>query len=140
MELEPGKITLVFEESISHKGAPFRIALSQEGSDVYDCVLLDHIPHNDAGKPNYYDPSTFVEYRITVNIPDVKCERCALQLINPMTDKIGIGRSCVLASSSTPNYCFSVYHSCANVNITGKNPRSGLNCSQPTDWPFKVMY
>ncbi|XP_065829831.1 uncharacterized protein [Oscarella lobularis] len=136
LTLSPGPNTLEFEESISHKGAPFRIALSQDGKDVYDCILLNHIPHNDAGRPTYLNEQTYVQYRITVDIPDVKCDNCALQLINPMTDKIGKGNSCVLGQSSSPNYCFSVYHSCANVKITGKIPRDNLNCTQPADWPY----
>lgn len=38
---------MVFEESIAHKGAPFRISLSKEGEDEYEsCILLNHIPHN----------------------------------------------------------------------------------------------
>lgn len=40
-------LAVVFEESIAHKGAPFRIALSGESEDEYEsCVILSHIPHN----------------------------------------------------------------------------------------------
>jgi hypothetical protein len=69
-------------------GAPTRIALSRDGEDIYDCVLLDHIPANPASRPSFGQDSTYTQYRITIMIPDVQCERCSLQLVNPMTDKI----------------------------------------------------
>ena len=76
--LQPGLQTIVWEESIYHYAAPARLALSWGGdaaSDFEECVLLDHIPHGDAGLPlpSYLDESTWVPYAITVLIPDVKC-------------------------------------------------------------------
>lgn len=73
---------MVFEESIAHKGAPFRIALSTEGSDdeYSSCILLNHIPHNDRNAPTYGDESTWTKTYITIEIPDVKCDKCALQV------------------------------------------------------------
>lgn len=42
--LQPGLQTLVWEESVSHLGSPFRIALLDEHEQVA-AVLLNHIPH-----------------------------------------------------------------------------------------------
>jgi len=140
--------TVVFEESIAHIGAPFRIALSQEGDDEYEaCVLLDHIPHNDNNKPVYGDESTYTKTFVTIMIPDVYCERCSLQLINPMTDKLPSAgmTNCTYDPTCTncpeePGTCFSVYHSCANVRILGSVPRSEFTCPpQPADWPYTEL-
>ena len=136
---------VVFEESIAHKGAPFRIALSNENEDEYEsCVLLDHIPHNDNNSPVFGMPATYTKTYVTINIPDVQCDLCALQLVNPMTDKLaGAGmQNCTYDATCTdcpdkPGTCFSVYHSCANVRITGSVPRSSFRCpAQPADWPY----
>ena len=59
-----------------------------DGNDDASCVLLDHIPHNDCCNPSLFDPSTYTQYAITINIPNVICERCSLHLSNPMTDKM----------------------------------------------------
>ena len=93
IELKPGPLRVIFEESIHHTGAPFRISLSDDGSDDNSCVLLDHIPHNDCCRPSFADPATYTRYVITVTIPNVICERCSLHLSNPMTDKIGTNGS-----------------------------------------------
>ena len=84
--LTPGWNTLTWEESISHAGSPFRIAILDE-TETARMVLLDHIPHNDESAPNSQDEATFVPYRVSVNIPDVKCDKCSLQLLYVMTDK-----------------------------------------------------
>ena len=44
--IQPGILTIVIQETVFHSGAPFRIALSHVESDIYDCVLLDHIPQH----------------------------------------------------------------------------------------------
>lgn len=115
----------------------WRFALSDESgtdSGFNECVLLNHIPHsanrNAAGA--YY-------YRFTVDIPDVKCDGCTLQVINVMTDKIGAGNSCnfdPLFKNAAAGECFSNYYSCADVKITGTIPRSSLQCAQPNNWPY----
>lgn len=33
------------------------------------------------------DNKTYTSYHLTVDIPDVACEKCTLQLLNVMTDK-----------------------------------------------------
>lgn len=43
-ELKPGPLTLEWEESIAHKGSPFRLAILDEDENAR-VVLLDHIPH-----------------------------------------------------------------------------------------------
>jgi len=140
---------VVFEESIAHKGAPFRIALSTEGSDneYSSCILLNHIPHNDNNNPVYGVESTYTKTYVTVQIPNVRCERCALQLLNPMTDKLesnGMSQCVYDPLCTTCNdgvSCFSNYHSCANVRINGTIPRADFKCpaAQPANWPYNHL-
>lgn len=65
-------------------------------------------------------------------IPNVRCDRCALQVMNPMTDKLaqyGMDNCTYSPDCSTCNdgfHCFSNYHSCANVRITGTLPRCDI--------------
>ncbi len=122
-------------------GAPTRIALSRDGEDVYDCVLLDHIPANPASRPTYMQDSTYTPYRITVMIPDVQCERCSLQLVNPMTDKVN--DKCQYREGSpqdAADFCQSVYHSCTlPLRIKGQVPRRQLTCRQPDAWPYNGL-
>lgn len=115
--LAPGKNVLVFYEDIAHSGAPMRIAISKGNDDGFEDHVLDsHIPHNDAisgfvGLTSYY-------YSIVVDIPDVKCDNCVLQIISVMTDKIRKNSCCSYPIDSFYK-CFSVYHSCANIKING---------------------
>ena len=119
-----------------------------DGTDYDSCVLLDHIPHNDCCRPSLYDPSTYTPYTITVNIPNVFCERCSLHLSNPMTDKIGGDGSPSGVGCTDPGTCFSVYHSCTKPfrivgdASNGAVPRSkhacpssdSVNVGWPTSW------
>lgn len=149
--LSPGPFTVVFEESIPHAGAPTRIALSADGSDKWEdsCVLLDHIPHDENSKPAFGDDSTYHQFWITVEIPDITCDACSLHLGNPMTDKIGAdgaisGKGCTDPYGS----CFSVYHSCTKTfKIKGSStavsrnnyvcpyPKSISSSYAPSGWP-----
>eukprot|EP01120_Amphizonella_sp_Union-15-10_P003471 TRINITY_DN13889_c0_g1_i1.p1 TRINITY_DN13889_c0_g1~~TRINITY_DN13889_c0_g1_i1.p1 ORF type:complete len:279 (-),score=32.55 TRINITY_DN13889_c0_g1_i1:141-977(-) len=134
-EITPGLYTVYWEESISHKGAPFRISLAVH-NDTYSYVLVDHIPHNDEPpNPTYNDPSTYKQYRLTIRIPDIDCNSCSLQIVNPMTDKIPIGANC-----TDPGTCTSVYHSCANVKILGSTPVSEWKYiySPPINWTYAL--
>lgn len=143
VEIKPGPLRVTFEESVHHTGAPFRISLSGDGTDDGPCVLLDHIPHNDCCRPSIGDPATYTPYAITINIPNVACERCSLHLSNPMTDKIGPSGSPSGAGCTDPGTCFSVYHSCTkHFRIVGDAdavPRSEYQCpnyqSINQDWP-----
>ena len=140
LELQPGPLRVYFEESIYHTGAPFRIALSGDGTDDEVCILLDHIPHNDdlSSLPNLFDASTYTPYSITINIPDVQCDQCSLHLVNPMTDKIGADGAPDGVGCTDPNgSCFSVYHSCTvPFRILGSVARADYSCpALPSDWP-----
>ena len=45
-DLEPGStVTVIIHEVVHHSGNPYRIALSREQSDVYDCILLSFVYH-----------------------------------------------------------------------------------------------
>jgi hypothetical protein len=62
---------------VAHKGSPFRIAILDEEETVR-MVLLDHIPHWDEAAAMPYVEKSYVKYHITLDIPDVKCEKvCA---------------------------------------------------------------
>ena len=145
-EIRPGPLRVAFEESIYHTGAPFRISLSADGTDADACTLLDHIPHNDlAVRPNFRDESTYTQYAVTIDIPDVNCERCSLHLSNPMTDKIGgDGSPFGIGCTDPDGTCFSVYYSCTQpFRIRGSSSavsRSEYQCpydfgAGPVDWP-----
>jgi hypothetical protein len=84
--LSPGWTTFTWEESITHTGSPFRIAILDE-TETARVVLLDHIPHNEDSLPDRNNEETYVPYKISVNIPNVKCDKCSLQLLYVMTDK-----------------------------------------------------
>lgn len=167
--LKPGWTTFTWEESVTHTGSPFRLAILDE-TETAKIVLLDHIPHNELSLPTPYEESTYVEYKMSVNIPDVKCEKCSLQLLYVMTDKtVKCGTStcyynpadaackgstnpsaptCAGAPNSNvcvaEGECFSNYHSCADVSILGTHPLSDFPLdSQPSDWPYgslKMQY
>jgi len=163
--LQPGPMTLTWEESISHTGSPFRIAIMDE-TETARIVLLDHIPHNEDSKPDRDNEDTYVEYKITVTIPDLKCSKCTMQLLYVMTDKtVNCGSeicyydpddaackgstdpdaaTCAGAPNSNvcaaEDVCFSNYHSCFDFTIEGTQPfESFAFDSQPSDWPYKSM-
>lgn len=141
--LKPGPLTLTWEESIAHVGSPFRIAILDEHEKV-KVVLADHIPHDDAAKTTFFE-QFYTPYHLTVDIPDVQCEKCTLQLIYFMTDKtVKCGSllctyypedsacsgqieasepTCFGAPNDVPclkeDTCFSNYHTCTDVTIQG---------------------
>jgi hypothetical protein len=140
-EIHPGPFTVVFEEQIFHHGAPFGIFLSKEGDDSFGCQLLDHIPHNDQEQPTPTKP--FVQYKITLQIPDIKCDKCSISLYNAMTDKLplaGMKECTYMPNRVNPGWngtCFSVYHSCTTLRILGSKPLTGqADCPQPAGWPY----
>jgi hypothetical protein len=112
-DLAPGPQVLLFYEDVFHRGAPMRIAISQgSDNDFEDHVIAAHLPHNDAATGDAY------YFSIVVDVPDVKCDKCVMQVLSVMTDKIGPGKCCSYPTESAYK-CFSVYHSCANVRING---------------------
>jgi hypothetical protein len=141
--IAPGPLFVQFEESVFHTGSPFRISLSGDGTDDTVCVLLDHIPHNDGSnpRPDQGPESTYAQYGITINIPDVKCDRCSLHLGNPMTDSIGsdgfpTGQGCTDPFGT----CSSAYYSCTlPFRIAGGLNYSSFECPNPlpSDWPLE---
>lgn len=56
-----------------------------------------------------------------VNKLTISSPRCSIQILNVMTDKIPRGQCCNYPENK-PLYCFSVYHSCANIVIKGSIP------------------
>jgi hypothetical protein len=161
--LKPGWTTLTWEESVSHAGSPFRIAILDE-TETARVILLDHIPHDDASKPNEKIESTYSIYKMSVNIPDIKCDKCSLQFLYVMTDKsvkCGVptcfynaqdaackgstdpnAATCMGAPNSNvcvqDNECFSNYHSCTDITISGSFPIDKFSFdNQPLDWPYK---
>eukprot|EP00128_Syssomonas_multiformis_P018513 Colp12_sorted_trinity150504_noHs@27102 len=153
--------TLEWEESIAHAGSPFRISILDEAGNT-QIVLLDHIPHNDNAKPIPAIEFSYVKYRVSVFIPDVKCDRCTIQLLYIMTDKTvkcniptctyyaddsmcsghtDNSPACAGVPSDAPpckreNTCFSNYHSCFDVAINGAQSLLNNNYTQPANWPF----
>lgn len=78
---------------------------------------------------------SYHNYFITVMIPDVQCDVCSLQLRQIVTDSLKPpDTTCTL-----PGTCPSVYHSCANVRIGGRVPRSQYTCAYPENWPYRSL-
>jgi len=84
--LHPGLNTVTWLESIGHPGAAGRFALSLDGLDegFEDCILLDHVPHNEHSRPQYDREETYKRSAITLFIPNVQCSRCHLQFLSFM--------------------------------------------------------
>jgi hypothetical protein len=156
----PGPLTVVWEEGVPHGGAPARIALALEDTPAgwaRACVLLDHIPHRDAplGAPPVVPgvPGSYTRSRLTLTLPDVRCERCVLQLVTAMTDAahgVPHGARCALRpfgaagndaedEARTLPLC-PAYFSCATIAINGTAANTAANVSAacgalPADWP-----
>ena len=138
--IRPGPFTVRLEESIAHRGSGWRISLSGESNDTEACVLLDHIPHDDTARtamPPLVAQRKFHQLLLTINIPDVSCERCSLHLANPMTDKIGVrgapdGEGCL-----EPGDCPKYYSCTTPLTVLGKTPRAQHVCAGgfPEGWP-----
>ena len=163
--LKPGPLTLTWEESVAHVGSPFRISILDENENV-QVVLLDHIPHDDSAKATPYIEGSYQPYHITVTIPDVKCEKCVLQLVYFMTDKTtkcgvdvctyypqdsacsghtdAAAGKCFGAPNDIPcekaDACFSNYHTCTDVAIEGVKSFVDFEMDlQPATWPWKNL-
>lgn len=161
-KLQPGWTTLTWEESISHHGSPFRLAILDE-TETARILLLDHIPHDDSSSPDYNIEATYSQYQMSVQIPNVKCTKCSIQFLYLMTDKTTkcdipmcyynpsdaackgstdpYAETCAGAPNDNvcvqENECFSNYHSCTDVIIEGKLPIGHFSMdSQPADWPY----
>jgi len=127
--LAPGPNVVFWEETICHRGAPFRIALSVNSDSNYDQhILFDHILHNDAS-----DCSPPKPYAFRINVPDINCPKCAIQLLQIMTDKLLYYEQtyCDYPEALPADLCQSVYHSCADIAITGKGDPLAFNTTNP---------
>ncbi|MBA3549802.1 MAG: lytic polysaccharide monooxygenase [Nannocystis sp.] len=104
----PGEtITVTWNEFINHPGH-FRISLDEDGQDDFfepkgfddvsggPGVLIDGIAHEDDG-----------EYSVQVELPDVECDNCVLQIIQMMSDKPPYGDGNDL------------YYQCSDIAIVG---------------------
>jgi len=125
--IAPGNYTVVWTENEDHMGAPYVIVLSYY-DDNHPLVLLDNIPHNPGPAPK--------KYALDIVIPDINCNQCALQMFSPMVDIIPNGTSCTYPTGI--NVCPSVYHSCADIKIIGKNSVesfvNGYKYTNPSCW------
>jgi len=122
--LTPGVNTIRVTEAMNHNGAPFRLAMSYDSDDSYDqLVLLDHIPHYD-----YQNPNANTSLFIDVVIPDISCQRCSIQIMSV----VGGGCCEYPFANEGSETCGTVYHSCANIVITGATP--------VIDWAQKYHY
>jgi len=162
VSLKPGWTTFTWEESIAHTGSPFRLAILDE-TETARILLLDHIPHNEKASPVPQFENTYVPYKMSVQIPDVKCDKCSIQLLYVMTDKTvkcntptcfynpadaackGSTDPAAATCAGAPNgnvcvqanECFSSYHSCTDVVITGTKRLDQFTYNQqPFDWPY----
>ena len=133
IQVQPGPFTVRIEESVARRGAPWRIALSGDSDDGTPCTLLDHIPHDDtsrppAGAPEDVKGALSHQLLITVMIPDVRCERCSLQLgsFDIVDDPKGGGYLAGLGCTDTDpvRRCPLSFYSCTTpLNISGSIPR-----------------
>jgi len=114
--LSPGKVTVSIAETMAHNGAALRFALSYDSDDHFDkLVVLDHVPH--------YDTTSAGTLYVDLDIPNVQCSRCALQVISVRTDDFSNGNCCNYPISEDISLeCRTVYHSCSNIVITGSVP------------------
>jgi Lytic polysaccharide mono-oxygenase, cellulose-degrading len=107
-------ITVTWDETIEHPGH-FRISFDQDGDDdfvvptgyddvgPYQGVLVDDIADRDVrgGDPGYSQE---------IQLPDVECDSCTLQLIQVMTDKPPYGNG------------DDIYYQCADIVLSASAP------------------
>jgi len=158
IEINPGPFTMHIQQSIQHRGSGWAFYLSEDGNDSARCLLLDHIPANPEATsfpfPNPNNPTPrneayWDQFFVTLEIPDVACEKCSIQMQNIMVDKAGAiaapdGPGCTYDGQS--GTCTQIsggfgYHSCSvPLRITGTIPRADYACvGQPEDWPTKFI-
>lgn len=92
------QLEVKFQETINHPGH-YRIAFSPAGDTGFDDnILLDNILDIQEGAVSVDNPR---DYKVTVTVPDMVCDKCAIQLIQVMTDR-----------NPPANY-----YSCADISI-----------------------
>lgn len=114
-------------ETIAHRGAPVRIAISTTGPsanlDNFK-TIANMIGNNLESQGNAGSAPDGYPYFITVELPDIDCPNCMLQLIQIMTDKNPVG------TLSDPEGWVS-YYSCSKIAITGKGDAAEWQAEAP---------
>jgi len=99
-----------WEETIDHPGH-YRLAFSPADDLGFDeNVLLDNLTDVQGGQLPH-------KYSATIQIPDVQCDTCSIQLIQYMTE-------------ATPPR---LYFSCADIRIVSAVPNDTLSPEKPTN-------
>ena len=94
------------------------------------CILLDHVPHDERSRPTFSNEATQHRSSITLFIPNVRCERCHLQLITIMSDDyhgVPDGQSCAFREARAQSKCLAAQpHAQSDARSRTKCP-----CSAP---------
>jgi hypothetical protein len=85
---EPGEtIEVRWQEYIQHPGH-YRIAFDEDGVDDFvDPSTMMELYSNEAVLLDGIEDTGESDYRVSVTLPDVTCDRCTLQVVQVMYDK-----------------------------------------------------
>lgn len=114
-------ITVVWEETVNHP-AHYRISLDLDGQDDFvDPGAMDELYSNDAVLLDGIEDKAGGMYMAEVELPDVDCDTCTLQLIQVMYDKPPYGDG------------NDMYYQCADIVIEGSGvDTTGTTTGDPT--------
>lgn len=119
-------IRVRWEETIDHPGH-FRLAFDNEGDDGFvDPVAVDDFYANSAVLLDEIEDQDGGIYEISVTLPDVECDRCTLQLVQVMTDKLYNG----FGGSSADNN--DLYYACSDLVLSEAAPAEGCTWDAST--------
>jgi Lytic polysaccharide mono-oxygenase, cellulose-degrading len=117
-EFQPGAtITVEWDETVEHPGH-FRVSFDDDGTDdlidpsdyddyyASEAVLVDEIGDRDVGADG--NP----RYSMQIELPDIECDNCTLQLIQVMSDKPPWG----------PEGGDDIYYQCADLVLSPDAP------------------
>jgi uncharacterized protein (TIGR03382 family) len=117
-EFQPGAtITVEWDETVEHPGH-FRVSFDDDGTDdlidpsdyddyyASEAVLVDQIEDRDT------DVDGNPRYSMQIELPDIECDNCTLQLIQVMTDKPPWG----------PGGGDDIYYQCADLVLSPDAP------------------
>jgi MYXO-CTERM domain-containing protein len=113
--LEPGaKITVTWDETVEHPGH-FRIMLDEDGFEFPDPTGYDDFCDPTVVKmgihclaDNIADKPAMPAYAVEVQLPNIDCKNCTLQVIQVMSDKPPWG----------PAGGNEMYYQCADIELT----------------------
>ncbi|XP_062498801.1 uncharacterized protein LOC134176139 isoform X2 [Corticium candelabrum] len=134
-------MTVQIEEVVVHAGSPMRLELLQVNNPT-PCLILDHIPHNPTSQPGGnckvkeypVGACTGSSYYLTVNIPDVDCDKCQLRLSYINVDSLtGSNSSCTTSNCIT-------YYSCADIKIRGEKTLDEACRPSASSWPYRPRF